>query len=303
MKSLKNQISRYKKLILFLLIVLAVLAFVLFRNARSVNSTTNLVIEKVQTRNVEQKVTADGNIQGLDKRVVYFTPNQKVTEIRVSIGDQVNKDDVLAVLTTVDGRNINTEVRSPINGIVTESNYKQNDIVSAVSSEGFIVVDTSSYKIELQVNENDIANLKTGQTCKITYPAISIDDEYLGEVERVYPDSLADSAAVTYRVIVKPTEVPEGLKLGMSANVVITTAQAVNVIAIPESFIVEKDDKVYLKFLNWTDSEKTNYSIEEKEVQIGLRTDEYVELKSGAKDGDEVVEPEFKPQRLSIFGN
>ncbi len=303
MKSLKNQISRYKKLIIFLLIVLTVLLFVVFRSARSVNSTTNLVIEKVQTRNVEQKVSADGNIQGLDKRVVYFTPNQKVTEIRVNIGGQVNKDDVLAVLTTVDGRNINTEIRSPINGIVTESNYKQNDIVSAVSSEGFVIVDTSSYKIELQVNENDIANLKAGQPSRITYPAISIDEEYLGEVESVSPDSLADSAAVTYRVIVKPTEVPEGLKLGMSANVVITTAQAVNVIAIPESFIVEKDDKVYLKFLNWTDSEKTNYTIEEKEVQIGLRTDEYIELKSGAKDGDEVVEPEFEPQRLSIFGN
>lgn len=303
MSALKTQINRYKKIVILLIFLIFALLFLFFARNSNVNNTNNLIVEKIQTRNVEKRVLSDGNVEGIDRRVVFFTPNLRVTEIRFNIGDKVNRDDVMAILTTIDGRTINTEIKAPIAGIVTESNYKQNDIVSAVVSQGFIIVDNSSYKIELNVNENDIVDLKAGQSAKITYTAISVDTEFKGEVERVFPDSIQESAAVVYKVIIKPTEIPEDLKLGMSAGVVITTAKAENVLSIPESFLVEKEEKIFLKFINWTNNEKTNYTIEEKEITIGLRTDEYVEVKSGASEGDEVVEPEFVPQRLSIFGN
>jgi len=88
----------------------------------------------------------------------------------------------------------------------------------------------------------------------------------------------------------------------MSASVVITTATAENVLSVPESYVVEKEDKKFLKFINWTDSEKTTYEIKEEEVTTGLTTDEYVEITTGASEGDEIVEPNFEPARLSLFG-
>lgn len=303
MKSLKSQLRKYKRLVIVLSIVLVVLSILLINTRNRRDETLDLTIESVQNRNVEKKVTADGYIQGQDSRVVFFTPGLKVTEVRFNVGDQVNQDDVLAVLTTNDGRNNTTEVKSPISGIITEYNYKQNDIVGSVNSAGVKVVDTSTYKIELLVNENDIIDLKAGQPAKIIYSAISIEEEFNGEVDRVFPDAVAESAAVSYRVIVKPSEYPEQLKLGMSVGVEITTARAENVLSIPESFLVEKEDKIYLKFLMWDNEEKTSYQINEKEVTIGLRTDEYVELKSGVKEGDEIVEPNFVPARLGLFGN
>lgn len=303
MKSLNAQLKKYQRLVIFLIIILIILSIVLVTTRNRRAETLDLTIESVQTRNVEKKVTADGNIQGTDSRVVFFTPNLKVTEVRFKVGDQVNQDDILAVLSSIDGRNINTEVKSPISGIVTEYNYKQNDIVSSVNSAGVKVVDKSSYKIELLVNENDIIDLKAGQPAKIVYSAISIDDEYKGEVESVFPDAVADSAAVSYKVIIKPSEFPDQLKLGMSASVEITTARAENVLSIPESFLVEKEDNIYLKFLTWDNEEKTSYQITEKEVMVGLRTDEYVEIKDGASEGNEIVEPNFEPARLGLFGN
>ena len=302
MKSLQAQIQKYKRLVIILVIISVILFVIVLTGNNRQNSASDLTIETVKTRDVERKVSADGYVEGVDKRIVFFTPNLKVTEVRYKVGDQVNQDDVLAVLTTNDGRNINTEVKSPIGGIVTEYNYKQNDIVSAVNSAGVVIVNKSSYKIELLVNENDIADVMAGQKAKILYSALSIEDEFDGEVETVYPDATSESAAVSYKVIVKPTAIPEFLKLGMSASVVITTATAENVLSVPESYIVEKDDKTYLKFLNWTDSNKTNYEISEKEVTLGLTTDEYVEVKSGVSEGDEIVEPNFEPSRLSIFG-
>jgi len=303
MKSLNAQLNKYKKLVVILIIILIILSIIIVSNNNQKSSTDDLTIETVQTRIVEKKVTSDGNVEGADSRVIFFTPNLKVTEVRFKVGDQINQDDVVAVLSTSDGRNITTEVKSPIAGIVTEYNYKQNDIVSAVNSAGVTVVDKSSYRVELLVNENDIVDLKAGQKAKIIYSAISIENEYKGEVESVFPDSVAGSAAVSYKVIIKPTEVPEKLRLGMSASVEVTTAIAENVLAIPESFLVEKEDKVYLKFLTWDNAEKTAYQVTEKEITIGLRTDEYVEIRTGAKEEDEVVEPNFEPQKLSIFGN
>ena len=75
------------------------------------------------------------------------------------------------------------------------------------------------------------------------------------------------------------------------------------VLSVPESFLVETNGKIYLKFLTWDTADKTTYTVAEKEVQIGLRTDEYVEIKSGANENDEIVEPNFVPKKLSLFGN
>jgi HlyD family secretion protein len=144
--------------------------------------------------------------------------------------------------------------------------------------------------------------LQVGQTAEIVFPAISIDNTYSGVVESVSPDSIANSSTVSYKVVVKPTEMPDSLKLGMSANVEIVTARVENVLSVPESYVVEKDDKFFLKFVEWKDDTKTAYDIVEKEVTIGLVTDEYTEIKSGAKEGDEIVEPSFEPQRLNLFG-
>lgn len=300
---MKSQIQKYKKIIFFLVAVVILLSVVLLGVANRRSAVLDLNYETIQTRNVEQKVTSDGYVEGSDRRVVFFTPNLKVTEIRFNVGENVNQDDTLAVLTTLDGRNITSEIKSPISGIITESNYKQNDIVSAVNAAGFTIVNTSSYKVELLVNENDIVNLKVGQKARITYPAVSIEDHYEGEVVSVYPDSNQDSAAVSYQVIVRPTIIPENLKLGMSASVEVTTATAESVLSIPSSYIVEKDDKTYLKFLKWTNEEKTTYEVDEREVTVGLETDEYIEIKSGANQGDEILEPNFEPKRLSFFGN
>lgn len=301
MKSLKQTAEKYKRIIFVLIFVIVILIVITIATAGRSQSTTNLTIEKVQTRNVERKVTADGFVEGIDSRVVFLNPNFKVTEVRYKVGDSVNKDDVLAVLTSSDGRSTNLEVKSPISGVVTEVNYKVNDIVSAVNSAGFSIVDKSSYKIELVVNENDIVDLKPGQKAKIIYSAISIDQTYGGEVILVSPDSIPGTSAVSYKVLVTPQEIPESLKLGMSANVEITTAVAENVLSIPESFVIEKEDKTFLKFVNRNSSNQDEYTLEEREVSLGLQTDEYVEIKSGVNEGDEIVEPNFEPRRITFF--
>jgi hypothetical protein len=76
------------------------------------------------------------------------------------------------------------------------------------------------------------------------------------------------------------------------------------VLAIPESYLIEKDGSNYVKLLTWQDAERKQYQIAEVEVTLGLTTDVYVEIKAGLQEGQEIVEPTFTEARnFSLFAN
>ncbi len=305
MKSLRIQLKRFRTIIIILVIVILILGFLSFsRRNNVVSPTQGLSIETVQVRNVEKKVTADGVIRGIDERDVMFAANNFVAELKVNVGDHVEKDQEIAVYGHGDGlKNVFTTAKAPISGIVTVINYKVNDTVSPTSTVGMKIVDNSSYQISLEINENDAIDIKAGQPVKITYPAISLEQTYDGTVKSIDPDSSGTSSVVSYTTIIEPKEIPDNIKLGLSVNVEITTAKVENVLSIPESFLIDKDGSHFVKVLTWKDETKTQYDVAEKEVQIGLRTSEYVEIKSGLSQGVEIVEPTYQPKSLGLFGN
>lgn len=304
MRTVRKQLGRFKIIIAILIIALLVLGFILIRKSNQTTGLEGLSIETLQKRDVIRSVTADGNIAGLDERSVFLNPGKQVSEVRFSIGDHVNKDDTVLIYGGSNGfENVWTEVKSPIDGILTEINYKVDDVVGAANPIGFKVVDNSGYLINLDINENDIGDMAVGQSADVTIPAISLDSTYSGTVSSIDPDTSGQSGAVTYKVVVTPSNLPSNVRLGMSTNVSITTARVDNTLAVPESFVIEKSGQFFLKFLNYTDAQKTTYTVDEKQVTLGLTTNEYDEIKSGAIEGDQVVEPSFTPKSLGIFGN
>ncbi len=305
MASLKHQLSRFKTIIIILVIVVILLVIILVRRSNTPILDPSLNIETVQVRNVQNVVTAEGNLHANDERFVYLPSLSKVTSIKVSVNDKVSKDDVLAEVESTNqlGSTTTTEIKSPIKGTVVQIGYKENDIANA-SSVGFEIADLSSYKVIVYINETDIPNIKNKQSAKINFPAISLDDLYDAKITFVSPSPIDSSGVVNYEVDLSPSKLPSGIKLGMSVDVDITTAEVDNVLAIPETYLIEKDNKNYVKLLTWTNDQKTQYDISEVEITVGLKTNEYVEVKSGLKQGDEIVEPSYVAKSgLGIFGN
>ena len=90
----------------------------------------------------------------------------------------------------------------------------------------------------------------------------------------------------------------------MSVEFEIKVAEALDVVAIPESFIIERDGKFFAKKITFKDAQKLTYDITQDEITLGLRTDEMAEVTSGIKEGDQIVAPSFTPNRLlSLLGN
>lgn len=298
MSTIRTQMRRFRALAILLLVIVAgLVVFILSRqNTGIAIPESNLFT--VNTRNVRKEVTAEGNLAGLDTRNVIAPAGAEISELRVGINTSVSAGQELAVL-LVNGRSV--VVKSPIAGNVTRSNYKVKDIVVATNPIIFEVSDLQSYRIPLGVNESDIIDIAVDQQVELTFPALSLGDSYPGKVEYVSPSPLNTTGAVNYEVVVRPTTLPEKVRLGMSVDVVIIAAQVNDVIAVPENYLVEKDSNYFVKVVSWDSEDKRSYTLSEREVVTGLITDEYVEIKTGLKVGETIVDPGFTIQRAFRF--
>ena len=82
-----------------------------------------------------------------------------------------------------------TELRSPINGRVTQLTIKVGEtavpsVTSIAGSDLLIIADTSNMYAEVNVNETDVARVVPGQTARIV-PAAFPDQAWEGQVETV----------------------------------------------------------------------------------------------------------------------
>jgi multidrug efflux pump subunit AcrA (membrane-fusion protein) len=107
---------------------------------------------------------------------------------------------------------------------------------SGTSSGGFVVIaDLASMQVTGQVAEADAAALHVGQSARITLPASG--DTVDGTVTAVALQGTATNNVVQYPVTVRLSSVPDGVRLGASATVTITTASRDGVLTVPTSAI------------------------------------------------------------------
>jgi multidrug efflux pump subunit AcrA (membrane-fusion protein) len=303
MSSLRTQLKRLRLIagVLLVLVIIFGIGFAINRN--QTNAGANLSTYTVSIQNVKQIVNVEGNVDGVNSRDVATVTGAKFIAVDVAPGQSVAAGARLArIQRTTAVSTVEEDITAPIAGTVTVVNYAVNDVVSNPTVVAFTVVDQSAYVIDLFVNENDIINLQADQTAEVLFPAIDLDQTFPATVSKVSPAPAA-GAVVSYAVQVRLSEVPTGLRIGMSADVAILTAEVDDALAIPDSYLIERDGKLFVKKIAWKNETKTEYELTEVEVEVGLRTDELVEITAGLDDGDELAEPAFvQPRAFSFFG-
>lgn len=161
---------------------------------------------------------------------------------RVSM-DQLSITDAQNQLNTANQQLSKAAVTAPIGGIITAVNNTNGDSVSpnkAVVS----IVDMSSLKIKVQVDELDIEKVKIGQKSQILFDAIK-DKTYDGTVETISPTGTTSNNVTTYDVVVDITD-PTGVKIGMNANVTIQVDSKDNVLTIPTEALITRNGQKYV---------------------------------------------------------
>ncbi|MRR30181.1 HlyD family efflux transporter periplasmic adaptor subunit, partial [bacterium] len=105
------------------------------------------------------------------------------------------------------------------------------DLVNS-GSQAAVVVNRSQYYVDVLVDETQISQIKTGDTAKVTFAAIS-GLEISGKVTSVDPIGAASSGVVNYTVRITLDKTDPQILIGATANVVITVSQPQSLMTVP----------------------------------------------------------------------
>lgn len=170
---------------------------------------------------------------------------------------------------------------SPTKGQITKIEKRIGEIAQPTETV-ISLIPAVPFQVEVDIYEEDVVKIKVGNRVEINL-AIFPDKIFRGKVISIDPAEKLIEGVVYYEVNIDFKEPPQGVKTGMTVDILIETALKEDVLIIPEEAVEKKDGKVTVQVLK----KKT---LEEREIEIGLiGSDDMVEVISGLKEGEEIV--------------
>jgi multidrug efflux pump subunit AcrA (membrane-fusion protein) len=291
-------------LAILLVVIILGLVFFIMANRRGPEPLPEEVIETITRMDVINNIALEGRIDPIRSQDISLPSGSKITEVRVEEGDRVDDNELLAKYETATGLGTKrNDLRAPLAGSVFGLNLTE-DTIFLGTAPALTIIDGSEVIIKASVNENDVIDLSFGQHALFSLPALNDRRQFRADIASISQLPENPSGAVTYEVVLVPHELPEKLKLGMTVEFEVKVAEALDVIAIPESYIIERDGRFFVKKLKFLDEGRLEYELTQSEIMLGLRTDEFAEVTSGLSEGEQIVAPSFTPNRtLSLLGN
>jgi HlyD family secretion protein len=232
-----------------------------------------------------------------------------------------------------------TVIYSPIDGKVSSLTNEVGERVAGTGSYGgadvMRVADLANMEVRVNVNENDIVNVKVGDKARISVDAVPSRKfegrvKEIGAAAKVTGQNTQDEVT-NFLVKIRIVDKDVGLRPAMSANADIETKTVENVVAVPIQSVTvrEKENNKTVdqvaserekkaaetkgdgavtavnikeqKLADKTEKENFNRVVFVKEgdavkmvkVETGVQDTTHIEIKSGLKEGDEVVSGSF----------
>jgi RND family efflux transporter MFP subunit len=171
-------------------------------------------------------------------------------------------------------------LRSPINGKITKISNDPGEVVSA-SSPIISMLSTNPFQIKADIYEQDIVNVKIDNSVKVNLIAFP-KDTFLGKIVAIDPAEKIVDNVVYYEVTIDFPDQVEGIRSGMTADIVIETNKKENVLMVPKNAIEKIDGRNLVQIIK-------GKKMEDREITIGLEGNYYYEVISGLSEGEQVV--------------
>jgi RND family efflux transporter MFP subunit len=174
----------------------------------------------------------------------------------------------------------NTLVTSPVNGFIGKRLLDAGAWVTPNSS--FIsVVDIGVVRLVANVIEKDLRRISAGQPADVGVDAFP-DEHFGGRIARVSP--VLDPATRTAQIEVEINNTQFRLKPGMYANVRFTVERHANALIVPANAVVDYEGKKGV-FVPGGEGDQAHFQV----IELGLISQEQIEVTSGLSEGDKVV--------------
>lgn len=182
----------------------------------------------------------------------------------------------------VDNLKENTDLESPITGVVTERSYDPGDVYSPATGRILTVMQIDKVKVQINVSEQYFPSVKLGMPVDISlevYPGKT----FTGKVSLIYP--ALDPATRTFTTEITILNPSAELRPGMFSRVMLKFGAAERVL-VPDVAVQKQigTNERYVFVYNSTDG-----TVDRRRVTLGRVVGKELEIVSGVEAGDQVV--------------
>jgi len=180
-------------------------------------------------------------------------------------------------------RKASSVVYAPISGTVDGLSLQVGSVISASTTEAKIANIKTSGKPLVTVNltQIDAPKVKVGQSATITLDAYP-DSTFTGKVASVDTVGSVSSNVTSYPVTILFDSDSSTIFPNMSSSVSIITAVVDRALLVPNSAVSTQNGQSVVRVLK-------NGQPSSIEVETGLSSDSYTEIKSGLSENDEII--------------
>lgn len=237
------------------------------------------VIEKVYEK-VGHTVKRGGNLFRLDGDIlsadVYDQVEQR-KELEQDLKDVSADQQKLVVMADTDG-------------VVSGLDLNIDQIVQE-GAPLFTIESNKQIKMDVDIDELDIANIELGQKADVEFDALS-EKKYTATVVKINPIGVSVNNVTNYTITLEMDQVDDVL-LGMSADVEIVSQIAQDVLVIPIEAIQIINGEKYVVFEEDIDEELL-YTTATHKIVTGITDGVNIEVLQGLSEGDRVAVPQTK---------
>src|SRR5712675_1600367 len=221
-----------------------------------------------------EKVVGSGNVPAVE----YQKAKSEANRLRGAVeSERIERDRNLKSLQEtakkLEAEMKNAEVRSPIDGILTNVQTIDGELVSD-GNELFTVSSRQTY-VRGEVNEEDVGEVKAGMKARVqlyAYRTRTFD----ARVTSVQP--AADPTTQRYTVVLEMEKPPDNLMVGMTGEMNIITGVHENALLVPTRALLVDQALVV-----------NGGIVQRRTVNVGFRTLDFSETLSGLAEGDHVI--------------
>jgi RND family efflux transporter MFP subunit len=167
-------------------------------------------------------------------------------------------------------------VKAPISGRIVKKDIEPGEFINAGTVLG-TVLDVARLKVDVQVNESDVYQLKLGQSVRVMTDVFP-DKVISGKISYIAPQGTNEH---NYPVEITVANAA-GLKAGTFVNVDFSQKSNLKALQIPRTALVESLKNPYVYVVN-------NNVAQQRVLKIGRELGDKIEVLSGLSAGDVVV--------------
>jgi HlyD family secretion protein len=189
-----------------------------------------------------------------------------------------------------------TLIRAPVSGAVTRKLVEVGGVVSdgtrgpATNAGGQLqpkiiaeIAHLDALEFHADVDQTDIGSLHRGQQVVVALDAFP-DRRFHGSVDEITLSNVEEvSGRVRYKVRVALEKADVPIRLGMTGTADVILARKENILTLPSSVVVERDDEAFVFVVD-------DGKAWQRPLRIGLRNDELVEVVSGLRAAERVIQ-------------